>query len=143
MKEKNAGDSKNKGKEKAVKSKMEEVIKTIENMTVLELADLVKALEDKFGVSGAVPMAAQVSATAQTVEEKAPEKTTFDVILAAIGEKKIEVIKTVRSITPLGLKEAKELVESAPKAIKEGVSKEEAEEIKKKLEGAGAKVEIK
>ena len=122
----------------------EELIEYISNMTVLELSELVKALEEKFGVSAT--MVAPVAAAAPTAaveEEKKEEKTEFDVILAEIGDKKIQVIKEVRAITGLGLKEAKELVDSAPKPIKSGVSKEEAEEIKKKLEAVGAKVEIK
>ncbi|MCU0831784.1 MAG: 50S ribosomal protein L7/L12 [Rhizobiaceae bacterium] len=113
-------------------------------LTVLEAAELSKMLEEKWGVSAAAPVAVAAAgggaAAPAAVEE---EKTEFDVILAAAGEKKIEVIKEVRAITALGLKEAKDLVEGAPKAVKEGVSKAEAEDIKKKLEAAGAKVEIK
>ena len=121
----------------------EELIKAIEEMTVLELSELVKALEEKFGVSAAapamaMPMAMPVAAAA--VEE---EKTEFDVVYKAPGANKINVIKVVREITSLGLKEAKDLVDNPPKAIKEGVSKEEAEEIKKKLIEAGAEVEVK
>jgi large subunit ribosomal protein L7/L12 len=114
-------------------------------MTVLELAELVKELEEKFGVSAAA-MAAPVAAAALATgegEAAAAEKTEFNVILTAIGDKKIQVIKEVRSITGLGLKEAKALVDAAPKEVKEGVSKEEAEEIKKKLTDAGATVEVK
>ena len=122
----------------------DQVIEFISNMSVLEMSELVKEMEDKFGVSAA---AAAVAApvVAGTGDEAAPaeEKTEFDVVLTSIGEKKINVIKEVRGITGLGLKEAKEAVESAPKAIKEGVSKEEAEEVKKKLEEAGASVELK
>ena len=122
----------------------DQVIEFISNMSVLEMSELVKEMEEKFGVSAAsaavaAPVAAGTGDTAATAEEK----TEFDVILTSIGEKKINVIKEVRGITGLGLKEAKEAVESAPKAIKEGVSKEEAEEVKKKLEEAGASVELK
>jgi len=126
-------------------AKAAEVIKTVEEMSVLELSKLVKALEEKFGVSAAAPVAvpsAGVSAASQEGQQE-EEKTSFDVILASIGEKKIQVIKEVRAVTSLGLKEAKDLVEQAPKAIKEGVSKDEAEEIKKKVEAVGATVEIK
>ena len=120
----------------------EQVIDFIANMSVLEMSELVKEMEEKFGVSAAsAAVAAPVAAGGG--EEAAEEKTEFDVILTSFGEKKINVIKEVRSITGLGLKEAKEAVEAAPKAIKEGVSKEEAEEVKKQLEEAGASVEIK
>ena len=121
----------------------DQVIEFISNMSVLEMSDLVKEMEEKFGVSAAA--AAVAAPAAASVDSAAPveEKTEFDVILTSIGEKKINVIKEVRGITGLGLKEAKEAVESAPKAVKEGVTKEEAEEIKKKLEEAGASVEIK
>ena len=122
----------------------EDVVKFIENMTVLELAELVKELEDKFGVSAAAPVAAVAAAPgAAPAAEAAEEKTEFDVVLKDVGAQKIQVIKVVRSLTDLGLKEAKEAVEGAPKAIKEGVSKEDAEDAKKKLEEAGATVEIK
>ncbi len=124
----------------------EEVIEFISNMTVLELAEFIKELEEKFGVSAAAPVAAVAAAPgAAPGAEAAPaeEKTEFDVILTGVAGNKIQVIKEVRAITGLGLKEAKELVESAPKPVKEGVSKEEAEELKKRLEEAGAKVEIK
>lgn len=126
-------------------SKLEELAKSIETLTALELSELVKGLEDRLGIQAAAPMAAGVvmaggAAGGAAAEE---EKTEFDVILAEIGAKKIAVIKEVRGATSLGLKEAKDLVESAPKAVKEGVSKEDAEELKKKLEAAGAKVEIK
>ena len=122
----------------------DQVIEFISNMSVLEMSELVKEMEDKFGVSAAVAsVAAPVAAGTGDAAAPVEEKTEFDVILTSIGEKKINVIKEVRGITGLGLKEAKEAVESAPKAIKEGVSKEEAEEIKKKLEEAGASVEIK
>jgi large subunit ribosomal protein L7/L12 len=119
----------------------EDVVAFIENMTVLELADFVKELEEKFGVSAAAPVA--VAAVAGAAPVAAEEKTEFDVILMSAGEKKIQVIKEVRGVTNLGLKEAKDLVDGAPKPVKEKVSKEEAEEIKKKLVEAGATVEIK
>lgn len=124
----------------------EEVIEFIANMSVLELSQFIKELEEKFGVTAAAPVAAVAAVTPQAgVAEAAPveEKTEFDVVLAEIGSNKINVIKVVREITGLGLKEAKELVESVPKPLKTGISKEEAEEIKKKLEEVGAKVEIK
>ena len=122
----------------------DQVIEFISNMSVLEMSELVKEMEEKFGVSAAAAaVAAPVAAGAGDAAAPAEEKTEFDVILPSIGEKKINVIKEVRGITGLGLKEAKEAVESAPKAIKEGVSKEEAEEVKKKLEEAGASVELK
>jgi large subunit ribosomal protein L7/L12 len=111
-------------------------------LSVLEAAQLSKMLEEKWGVSAAAPVAV-AAASAAAPAEAAPEQTEFDVILAAIGEKKINVIKEVRAITSLGLKEAKDLVEAAPKLVKEGVNKEEAEKIKKQLEDAGATVEIK
>jgi len=120
----------------------EDVIEYISNMTVLELSELVKELEDKFGVSAAAPVAVAAAPAAQAQEEAA-EKTEFDVVLSAIGDKKIQVIKVVRSITGLGLKEAKALVDSAPGPVKEGVPKDEAEGIKTQLEEAGATVEIK
>ena len=112
------------------------------NLTVLEAAELSKLLEDKWGVSAAAPVAV-AGAAAPAAAEEAEEQTEFNVVLAAYGEKKINVIKEVRAITGLGLKEAKTLVEEAPKDVKEGVSKEEAEKIKEQLEGAGATVEIK
>ncbi|HUC12405.1 MAG TPA: 50S ribosomal protein L7/L12 [Stellaceae bacterium] len=112
-------------------------------LSVLEAAQLSKLLEEKWGVSAAAPVAIAAAGAAAPVAEAAPEQTEFDVILAAIGEKKINVIKEVRAITSLGLKEAKDLVEAAPKMVKEGVNKEEAEKIKKQLEDAGATVEIK
>jgi large subunit ribosomal protein L7/L12 len=123
----------------------EEIIKAIEEMSVIDLADLVKALEDKFGVSAAAPamMMAAPAAGAAAPAAAAEEKTEFNVVLADHGANKIAVIKAVREVTGLGLKEAKEVVDSAPKAIKEKVSKEEADTIKAKLEEAGAKVEIK
>ncbi len=120
----------------------EELISAIESMTVLELADLVKALEEKFGVSAAAPVAVAAGPAAAGAAA-AEEKTEFDVVLTEVGAEKIKVIKVVRELTGLGLKEAKEAVEAAPKAIKEGVSKEDAEKIKKQFEEVGAKVEIK
>jgi large subunit ribosomal protein L7/L12 len=119
----------------------EQVVSYIENMTVLEMADFVKELEEKFGVSAAAPMAAAAVGAAPAAAEAVQDE--FDVILASIGDKKIQVIKEVRAITGLGLKEAKAVVDEAPKAVKEKVTKEEAEEIKKKLEGVGATIEIK
>ncbi len=122
----------------------EEIISVVKNMTVLELADLVKALEEEFGVSAAAPVAvAAAGAPAAAAAAPEEEKSEFTVILKEIGENKINVIKAVREMTTLGLKEAKDLVESAPKPVKEGVNKEEADSIKKKLEEAGAKAEIK
>ena len=125
----------------------EELIQAIDEMTVLELNELVKALQEKYGVSAAAPVAvAAMPSMMPGAAEAAPaaeEKTSFDVVLAAAGDNKLQVIKVVRELTQLGLKEAKDLVEGAPQKVKEGVSKEEAEEIKKKLEEAGAKVEVK
>ena len=123
-------------------AKMEEFISYIENMTVLELSKLVKTLEERLGVSAAAPVAV-AAAAAPAAAAAAEEKTEFDVILKAFGDNKIGVIKEVRAITGLGLKEAKDLVDGAPKAIKEGVAKDEAEKLKAQLEGAGAQVEIK
>ncbi|GBD21967.1 50S ribosomal protein L7/L12 [bacterium HR28] len=126
--------------------KLEEIIQAIEQMTVLELSQLVKALEERFGVTAApvavaaAPAGAAAPAAAAPAEE---EKTEFDVILSDVGPNKIQVIKVVRELTQLGLKEAKDLVEAAPKPVKQGVSKQEAESIKAKLEAVGAKVEIK
>lgn len=121
----------------------EEFIKQVEQMTVLELNDLVKALEEHFGVSAAAAAVAAPAAGAGGGAAEAEEKDEFDVVLTAIGDKKINVIKAVREVTSLGLKEAKDLVESAPTKVKEGVSKDEAEEIKKKFEDAGAQVDLK
>ena len=121
----------------------DQVVDFIANMSVLEMSELVKEMEEKFGVSAAAAAVVAPAAGGEESKAAAEEKTEFDVILTSFGEKKINVIKEVRSITGLGLKEAKEAVESAPKAIKEGVSKEEAEEVKKKLEEAGASAEIK
>jgi large subunit ribosomal protein L7/L12 len=126
----------------AKKVTKEDVVAFIEEMTVLELSALVKELEEKFGVSAAAPVAVAVAAgSAEAAPEE--EKTEFDVVLTGYGEQKIQVIKVARAITGLGLKEAKELVEGIPKAVKEGVSKAEAEEIKAKLEEVGGTVEIK
>jgi large subunit ribosomal protein L7/L12 len=116
----------------------EQIIEAVKNMTVLELNDLVKAIEEEFGVTAAAPVA-MVGGAAAAVEEQ----TEFDVILASAGDQKIKVIKVVREITGLGLKEAKDLVDNAPKTIKEGVTKEEAEEVKAKLSEVGANVEVK
>ncbi len=120
----------------------DQIIEAIESMTVLELSELVKALEEKFGVSAAAPVAV-AAAPAAAGGEAAAEKTEFDVILASAGASKINVIKAVREATGLGLKEAKELVDGAPKAIKEKVSKADADALKEKLEAAGAVVEVK
>jgi large subunit ribosomal protein L7/L12 len=120
-----------------------EIIDSIDKLTVLELADLVKQLEEKYGVSAAAPAMMMAPGAGAGAAAPAAEKTEFDVVLADAGAEKIKVIKAVREITSLGLTEAKSFVESAPKAVKEGVSKDEAESIKKKLEEAGAKVEIK
>ena len=122
----------------------EEIIQAVEGMTVLELADLVKELEDKFGVSAAVPMAAPIAQAGDGGggEAEAEEKTQFTVTLTAAGDKKIQVIKEVRAITSLGLKEAKDLVEKAPTPVKENVSKEEADSIKAKIEEVGGTVEV-
>ncbi len=122
----------------------EDFIKQIDEMTVLELNNLVKALEDHYGVSAAAAaMPVAVAAGAAAGEAAAEEKTEFDVVLTSIGDKKINVIKAVREVTSLGLKDAKDLVESAPATVKEAVSKDEAEEIKKKFEEAGAQVDLK
>jgi large subunit ribosomal protein L7/L12 len=121
----------------------ENVISFIENMSVLELSQLVKDLETKFGVSAAAPVAMAMPGAGGAAAGAAEAKTEFNVVLSAAGDKKIEVIKEVRAITGLGLKEAKDLVEGAPKTVKEGIAKAEAEEIKKKLEAVGAKVELK
>lgn len=121
----------------------EEIMQAIKEMSVLELAELVKALEEEFGVSAAAPVAVAAAPAAGAAAAAEEEQTSFDVILAGAGDKKIQVIKVVRELTGLGLKEAKDLVDSAPKAIKEGVDKDEAEEIKGKIEEAGGSVEIK
>jgi large subunit ribosomal protein L7/L12 len=121
----------------------EDVIEFIANMSVLELSELVKEMEEKFGVSAAAPVAMMAAGPADGVAEAAEEQTEFDVILTAFGDKKIQVIKEVRAITGLGLKDAKELVDGAPKPVKEGVPKDEAEKVKAQLEEAGAQVEVK
>jgi large subunit ribosomal protein L7/L12 len=123
----------------------DQVIDYLSNLTILEVSELVKDLEDKWGVSAAAPAAVAVAGAAGAADggEAAEEKTEFDVVLTNFGANKIAVIKEVRAITGLGLKEAKDLVEGAPKAVKEGASKDEAEEIAKKLEAAGAKAEVK
>ncbi len=126
----------------AKKSK-DEIIQTIEKMSVLELSELVKALEEKFGVSAASLAPVGVAAGAQPEAAKAEEQTEFSVILTKIGDKKIQVIKVVRELTGLGLKEAKDLVDNAPKAVKEGIDKKVAEEIKNKIKEVGAEAEIK
>ncbi|MBS4175721.1 50S ribosomal protein L7/L12 [Bacillus sp. FJAT-49736] len=123
-----------------MKMTKEQIIEAVKGMTVLELNDLVKAIEEEFGVTAAAPVAVVGGAAAGGAAE---EKTEFDVILANAGDQKIKVIKVVRELTGLGLKEAKEVVDNAPKALKEGVSKEEAEEIKAKLDEVGASVEVK
>ena len=119
------------------------IVEDLSSLTVLEAAELSKLLEEKWGVSAAAPVAVAAAGGAAAPAAAVEEKTEFDVVLAAAGEKKIEVIKEVRAITGLGLKEAKDLVEGAPKTVKEGANKAEAEDIKKKLEAAGAKVELK
>ena len=120
----------------------EDILETISNMTVMEVVDLIAAMEEKFGVSAAAAVAAAPAAAAEGAAA-AEEKDEFDVVLASFGDKKVGVIKAVRAITGLGLKEAKDMVESAPTAVKEGASKDEAEELKKQLEEAGATVELK
>ncbi len=128
--------------EKELSKKLNDIMKSIEEMSVLELSTLVKALEEKFGVTAAVPMAAAAPAGAGAAAA-VEEKSTFTVVLAEVGANKINVIKEIRGVTTLGLKEAKDLVDSAPKTVKENIAKEEAESIKKKLEAVGAKVELK
>lgn len=127
------------------KGTVEKIVEMVEGLTALELADLSKALSEKFGVTpmAAMPMGAAMSGAGGGEAAVEEEKTEFDVVLSAIGEKKLQVIKVVRAITGLGLKEAKDLVESAPHAVKEGLAKEDADEIKKKLEEVGATIEIK
>jgi large subunit ribosomal protein L7/L12 len=124
-------------------SKLEKLVEDLSALTVLEAADLAKLLEEKWGVTAAAPVAVAAAGGAAAPAEAVEEQTEFTVVLASFGEKKIEVIKEVRGITGLGLKEAKDLVEAAPKAVKEGVSKDEANKIKAQLEAAGAKVELK
>lgn len=148
MKAKEAKSAKGRTKGGDGKITTEEFIETIKNMSVMELAEIVKALEETFGVTAAAPVAVASATTGAPVAEAeaaAPEeeKTTFDVILSGAGDKKIQVIKVVRTLTGLGLKEAKALVDEAPKPVKESVSKEEAEKAKSQLEEAGAAVEIK
>ncbi|MCD6086401.1 MAG: 50S ribosomal protein L7/L12 [Candidatus Hydrothermae bacterium] len=128
----------------AEKLSVPEIVSAIESLTVLELSELVKELEEKFGVSAQMPVAAVAAAGAgAAAAEAAEEKTSFDVILTSAGDQKIKVLKEVRAITGLGLKEAKDLIDNLPKPLKEGVAKEEAEKIKATLEELGAKVEIK
>ncbi|MFC1624605.1 50S ribosomal protein L7/L12 [Candidatus Omnitrophota bacterium] len=129
----------------ANEKKIEDMLGTIEEMSVLELSSLVKAIEEKFGVTAQAPIVAGFPGAGAPGAAAAPEeeKTTFTVVLVSAGDKKIQVIKEIRTVTSLGLKEAKDLVEGAPKTVKEGVGKEEAEEVKKKLEAQGAKVELK
>lgn len=124
-------------------SKVQDILEAVKGMTVLELSELVKAFEEEFGVSAAAPMAVAAPGAAAAAPAAEEEQTEFDVILTAIGDKKVNVIKAVREITALGLKEAKDLVDGAPKPVKEKVSKEEAEAIKTKLTEAGASVEVK
>ena len=123
--------------------KVAKLIEDVKSLTVLELSELVKALEDEFGVSAAAPVAVAAAPAAGAAAPAAEEKTEFDVVLKSIGQQKIQVIKAVREITGLGLKDAKAIVDAAPKSIKEGVSKEDAESMKDKLVKAGAEVEIK
>ena len=123
--------------------KREEVLKYLEEANMIEISELVKEIEDKFGVTAAVPVAAAAAGGAAEGAAEGGEKSSFDVVLAAAGQSKISVIKVVRELSGLGLKEAKELVDSAPKAVKEGVAKDEAETIKSQLEEAGATVELK
>ena len=124
-------------------TKREDVLKYLEEANMIEVSELVKDIEEKFGVTAAVPVAAVAGAAGGDATADATEKSDFNVVLTAAGQSKIAVIKVVRAITSLGLKEAKELVDSAPKAVKEGASKEEAEDIKSQLEEAGASVELK
>jgi len=129
-----------------VSKKAKEIIETIEGLSVLELSNLVKALEEKFGVTASAPVGMAMAAGPMAAAAGAApveEKTTFAVVLASVGANKIQVIKEIRAVTTLGLKEAKDLVEAAPKTIKEGISKEEAEKIKTQIEATGAKVELK
>ncbi|PIE82693.1 MAG: 50S ribosomal protein L7/L12 [Candidatus Contendobacter odensis] len=121
----------------------EDILETIANMSVMEVVDLISAMEETFGVTAAAAVAAAAPAAAPETAAPAEEKTEFDVVMTSFGEKKVEVIKALRSITKLGLKEAKEAVEGVPSTIKEGVTKDEADEVKTKLEQAGATVEIK
>ena len=127
----------------ATKLSVEDLLEQIGNLTLIEAAELKKLMEDKFGVTAAAPMAMAMMPGAAAPAAAAEEKTEFDVILASVGDKKIEVLKVVREVTGLGLKEAKDLVDSAPKPLKEKIKKEDAEAMKAKLEATGAKVEIK
>lgn len=140
-----AAPAKKSSKAKAANGSVDSLLETIEKMTVLELSELVKAIEDRFGVTAQAPVAVAAGPVAAggAPADAAEEKTEFDVVLTAAGDKKIQVIKVVRAITSLGLKEAKDLVDSAPKPVKEGVSKDEAEDIKKQLEEVGGSVEVK
>ena len=124
-------------------SDLNKIVDELSNLSVLEAAELSKLLQEKWGVSAAAPVAVAAPGAATASEDKAAEKDTFDVILTEVGDKKINIIKEVRGATGLGLKEAKDLVEAAPKAVKEGLAKAEAEELKKKFEEAGAKIELK
>ncbi|MEE4219088.1 MAG: 50S ribosomal protein L7/L12 [Xanthomonadales bacterium] len=121
----------------------EDILETISNMSVMDVVELIEAMEEKFGVSAAAPVAVAAGPAAGGEAAAAEEQTEFDVVLASFGSQKVPVIKVVRELTGLGLKEAKDLVEGAPAAVKEGVGKDEAEEVKKKLEAAGATVEVK
>ena len=121
----------------------EDILETISNMTVMEVVDLIEAMEEKFGVSAAAAVAVAAPVAGGGEAAAAEEKTEFDVVLASFGDNKVGVIKVIRAITGLGLKEAKEMVEGAPSTVKEGASKQEADDIKKQLEEAGAKVEVK
>ena len=132
-----------KGKKAAPSKSIQKIIEAIEKMTVLEMADLVKELEDRFGVTAAAPVAMAAVPAAGAAEGAAEEKTEWDVVLAETGEKKFQVVKVIRQVTDLGLKEAKDLVDNPGQAVKKGVTKDEAEEVKKKLEEAGAKAELK
>ena len=148
VKESHAEAKKESGKSGSLSSKLAKILESIEQLTVLELAQLVKGLEEKFGVSAQAAVAVQApgmaaGAAAGGSQAGGEEKTAFQVILASAGDKKIQVIKEIRTVTNLGLKEAKDLVESAPKPVKDNATKEEAEKIKKTLEAVGAKVEIK
>jgi large subunit ribosomal protein L7/L12 len=137
-----AAEEKKAEKKPAAGKNVEKIIEAIEKMTVLEMADLVKALEDRFGVTAAAPVA-MAAMPAGGGEAAAEEKDEYDVILAETGEKKFQVVKVIRQVTDLGLKEAKDLVDNPGQPVKKGVTKDEAEEVKKKLEDAGAKVELK
>ena len=121
----------------------EEMLESIASMTVMEIVDLISAMEEKFGVSAAAAVSAAPAAAAAAAEAPVEEKTEFDVVMSSYGENKVNVIKVVRAVTGLGLKEAKDLVESAPSSVKEGISKDEADALKKQLEDAGATVEVK